>query len=97
MRKMDRKSILKVVIIRILFYGLFLLGPYILTESHIIHVRMQKECAVIKDDNLRMELTNKYKRWICALDIIGGACLCFWMVWLFGATGYKILKLLRRG
>ncbi len=92
MRKINIKSILKVVAIRILFYGLFLLGPCILTESHIIHVRMQKECSVIKDESLRMELTKKYNQWICVLDIIGGACLCLWMVWLLGVTGYKIVK-----
>ena len=39
---LHKKPILKAVIIRILFYGLFLLGPYVLTESHAIHVRMQK-------------------------------------------------------
>ena len=90
---LHKKPILKAVIIRILFYGLFFLGPYVLTESHAIHVRMQKECSVIADDSLRIELTKKYERWVCVLDIIGGTCLCLWMVWLLCAMGHKIVKL----
>lgn len=92
---MHRKSIFKMVMIRVLFYGLFLLGPYILTESHIIHVRMKKESSMIADDSSRMELTKKYERWICVLDATGMACFCLWTVWLLCATGHKIAKLVK--
>jgi hypothetical protein len=86
------KSIFKTVVVRILFYVLFLIGPFILTESHVIHVRMQRECSLAANDSLRTEVRKKYKSWICALDIIGASCSCLWVVWLLCAIGFKIVK-----
>ncbi len=93
---LHRKSILRAIILRILFYGLFLLGPFILTESHVLHIRMQQESSLATNDRLRMELRKKYKPWIYTLDIIGTSCFCLWMAWLLCAIGFKIAKQAKR-
>ena len=94
--KLYKKSILKTIGVRILFYGLFLLGPFVLTESHVIHVRMQQESSLAANDSLRMELRKKYKPWIYALDIIGVSCFCLWMAWILCAIGFNIVKQVKR-
>ena len=38
---------------RIFFYGLFLLGPYILTESHSLYVKAKYECLKIANVAIR--------------------------------------------
>lgn len=85
-----RKSIVQNVIVRILFYGLFLLGPCIMSEAHAVYGKMIKECSQVEDDDSKRKIYDKYRYRIRALDILGASCFCLWLLWLFSATAFKI-------
>ena len=86
-----RKSIVQNVIVRILFYGLFLLGPCIMTEAHAVYGKMIKECSQVEDDDSKRKIYDKYRHSIRTLDILGASCFCLWLLWLFSATIFKIV------
>lgn len=81
MRK-HRKSPIAGLITRILFYGLFLVGPCALTESHTLHVRMKQKCVLTDSANANEKSRQEFKRKIALLDAVGMSAPGLWFVWL---------------
>jgi len=79
-------------VVRILFYGLFLLGPFILTESHGIYVRSKNESLEIEDAVIRENVRNEYKRKVKILDVLGVSCFGVWFVWLMVLVSMKLIQ-----
>jgi len=77
---------------RILFYGLFLLGPYILTESHSLHVKAKCECLKTENAVIRERAQNEYKRKVRFLDCLGVSCFGVWSVWLMVLVFAKLIQ-----
>lgn len=78
---------------RILFYGMFLVGPYILTESHSLYVRAKNECATIEDTLIREAAQKEYKQMVSFLDCLGISCFGIWFVWLMALIFMKLIQL----
>ena len=76
---------------RILFYGLFLLGSSVLTESHSFYVRAKCECLKIEDVTRRERAENEYKRKVRCLDCLGISCFAVWVVWLTVLISLKLI------
>lgn len=81
MRK-HRKSAIAGLITRILFYGLFLVGPCALTESHTLHVRMKQKCDLADGANASEKKRQEFKRKITVLDAVGMSAFGLWFMWL---------------
>ena len=79
-------------IVRVLFYGLFLLGPYILTESHSLYVRAKRECLKIEDVAIRERAQNEYKWKVRFLDCLGISCFGVWFAWLMVMICMKLIQ-----
>ena len=81
MRK-HRKSPIAGPITRILFHGLFLVGPCALTESHTLHVRMKQKCVLTDGANANEKSRQEFKHKIALLDAVGMSTFGLWFVWL---------------
>ena len=79
-------------LVRILFYGLFLLGPYILTESHSLYVKAKCECLKIENVAIRERAQNEYKRKVRFLDCLGISCFGAWFIWLMALVVIKAIQ-----
>lgn len=86
-------------LVRILFYGLFLLGSYVLTGSHALYVKAKHECLKIEDVAIRERAQNEYKRKVRFLDCLGISCFGVWVAWLMVMTCMKLIQAcnIRRG
>lgn len=84
------------LMIRILFYGLFLVGPCALTESHSLYIRMKQECSLPREDVVKEETCREWRRTITMLDTIGFSAISVWFAWLSIASARKILQALHR-
>lgn len=80
-------------LVRILFYGLFLLGPYILTESHSLYVKAKNECAITENVLIREIAQSEYKQKVRFLDCLGVSCLGVWFFWLVALIFMKLIQL----
>lgn len=89
----NRHGFLRNMIVRILFYGLFLVGPCCLTESHSLYIRMRPKCAVA-DSAAENERTNQECRCkIALLDAVGMSAFGIWFVWLCLAVVGKMRRI----
>lgn len=86
----NRHGFLRNVIVRILFYGLFFVGPCCLTESHSLYIRMRPRCAVAENFNENENANQECRRKIALLDAVGMSAFGIWFVWLSLAVAGKI-------
>ena len=59
------------MMVRILFYDLFLVGLCALTESHALYTRMKQECAVTDGSSANKNTYQEFRRKIALLDAVG--------------------------
>lgn len=86
----NRHSFLRNMMVRVLFYGLFLVGPCSLTESHALYIRMKQPYAVA-DSTPENEMTDQERRRkIALLDAVGISAFGVWFAWLCLAVAGKI-------
>ena len=78
---------------RVLFYGLFLMGPYILSESHSLYVKAKNECAMIENISIRETAQREYKQKVSRLDCLGVSCFGVWFIWLMVLIFMKLIQL----
>lgn len=78
---------------RIFFYGLFLLGPYILTESHSLYVKDKCECLKIENVTIRERAQSECKKKARFLDCLGVSCFGVWFIWLMVLILIKLIQL----
>ncbi len=78
---------------RILFYGLFFVGPCALTESHALHIRKKQECSSSMGEVANEETRQEWHSNITTLDVIGFSAIGAWLVWLCLALIQKVLQL----
>ena len=86
----NRHVFFRGMMVRILFYGLFLVGPCALTESHALHVRMKQKCPIVDDKATDGETYREYHRKEKLLDIVGMSAFVLWFAWLGLALGGQI-------
>ncbi len=82
----------RVTMVRILFYGLFLVGPCALTESHALHVRMKQERALTDGANAKEKTYQEFQRKIACLDAVGMSAIVLWLAWLGFAFVWQIRR-----
>lgn len=86
----NRHSFFRNMMVRVLFYGLFLVGPCSLTESHSLYIRMSQKCAVA-DSTTENEMTDQERRRrIALLDAVGISAFGVWFAWLCLAVAGKM-------
>lgn len=80
------------IISRILFYGLFLVGPWCLTEAHSHYVRSTRTRSA------SVTLHEHDEEWekTILLDRIGMSAFTVWSLWLMIALGFKIYDVFKR-
>ena len=86
----NRHVFFRGMMVRILFYGLFLVGPCALTESHALHVRMKQKCPIVDGKATDGETYREYHRKEKLLDIVGMSAFVLWFAWLGLALGGQI-------
>ena len=86
----DRHIFFHSTMVRILFYGLFLVGPCALTESHALYTRMKQECAVTDGASANKNTYQEFRRKIALLDAVGISAFGLWFAWLGLALGGQI-------
>ena len=91
----NRHIVFRGIIARILFYGLFFVGPCALTESHALHVRMKQECPIVDGKATDGETYREYHRKEKLLDIVGMSAFVLWFAWLGLALGGQIKRLVQ--
>ena len=91
----DRHIFFHSTMVRILFYGLFLVGPCALTESHTLHVRMKQKCVLTDGANANEKTYQEFWRKIVLLDAVGISAFGLWFVWLGLALGGQIKRLVQ--
>ena len=91
----NRTSFSKAILVRILFYGLFLVGPCALTESHALYTRMKQECAVTDGASANKNTYQEFRRKIALLDAVGISAFGLWFLWLGFAVGGQIKRLVQ--
>ena len=77
---------------RILFYGLFLVGPYCLIESHSHYIKSKPTHSAAVASRERDEEKNR----ALVLDRIGISAFAVWSLWLIIVLGCKIRDAVRR-
>lgn len=80
---------MRAILIRIMFYGLFLIGPSFLSESHATHVRMNVAMSEAPDCK-KSEIREAYQTKEHTLKWLGIACCGIWFVWLVLALCYHV-------
>lgn len=80
-------------LVRVVFYGLFLMGPCILAESHTIYVKSRCECLKIEDAAVRERALDECMRKVRLMDRFGISFFGAWFVWLMAATFMKLVSL----
>ena len=78
----NRHGFFRSMMIRMLFYGLFLVWPCALTESHTLHVRMKQKCVLTDGANANEKSRQEFKRKSALLDAVGMSAFGLWFVWL---------------
>ena len=68
--------------VRILFYGLFLVGPCALSESHALHIRMKQKCVLTDDPNASERTCQEFQCKAALLDAVGMSAIGLWFAWL---------------
>ena len=91
----DRHIFIHSTMVRILFYGLFLVGPCALTESHALYTRMKQECAVTNGAIANKNTYQEFRRKIALLDAVGISAYGLWFVWLSFALGGQIKRIVQ--
>lgn len=83
------------VIVRLLFYGLFLVGPCAMSESHVLYVRAEQKSAKNGDEIANAKAYRECRSRARALYIIGMTAFVTWTVWLGLAVAWKITAVWR--
>ena len=91
----DRRGFFRGMIVRILFYGLFLVGPCALTESHALHIRMKQKCALTDGVNANETTRQEFQRKIALLDAVGMSAIGLWITWLGIAFAWQIKRIVQ--
>ena len=91
----NRHIFFRGIIARILFYGLFFVGPCALTESHALHVRMKQECPIVDGKATDWETYREYHRKETLLDIVGMSAFVLWFAWIGLALGGQMKRLVQ--
>lgn len=81
------------IMIRLLFYGLFFVGPCALTESHALYTRMKQKCALTDDTNVNEKTYQEFRHKIALLDAVGISAFGIWFVCLGFALGGQIKRI----
>lgn len=89
----NRHGFLRNMIVRILFYGLFFVGPCALTESHSLYVRMRPKCAVAESATENEKANQECRRKIALLDAVGISAFGIWFAWLCLAVAGKMRRI----
>ena len=87
-----RRNKMRVILIRIVFYGLFFVGPSFLSESHATHVRMNVAMSEAPDCR-RAEIQEAYQTREHTLKWLGIGCCGIWFVWLVLALCYHVFDM----
>lgn len=77
-------------LIRICFYGLFLAGPYFISEAHEIYFHRNiavSECASAEEKDKILE---QYYAKAKAMMWVGIGCSFAWLIWLIAAVIIKL-------
>ena len=83
------------IMIRLLFYGLFFVGPCALTESHALHTRMKQKSALVDSVNANEKTHQEFQRKIALLDAVGMSAIGLWFVWLGFAVVWQIKRVVQ--
>lgn len=87
-----RKSRVRSVLARILFYGLFLTGPSLLSESHAAYVQMKIAAMDVSDSDARAKIQRKWRTKEQALKWSGIGCCGIWMIWFLCALSRQFVS-----
>lgn len=72
-------------IVRAFYYGLLLVGPVLLSEGHVFHVKAKGRAAEIQtqiDGSAPgAEFRNPYRNYQAICDVAGMGCLCGFLLW----------------
>ena len=82
------------VIVRLLFYGLFLVGPCTLTESHALHTLMKQKRFQPDGGIVDEKSYQKCQRKVRMLDAIGASAIIVWFAWLGLAVAASIKNII---
>ena len=88
-------SFSKAILVRILFYGLFFVGPCALTESHALHTRMKQKSALVDSVNANEKPHQEFQRKIALLNAVGMSAIGLWFVWLGFAVVWQIKRVVQ--
>ncbi len=91
----NRRRFFRSMMVRILFCGLFLVGPCALSESHALHIRMKQKCALTDDANANERTCQEFQRKIAFLDAIGMLAISLWLAWLGFAFVWQIRRVVQ--
>ena len=91
----NRLMFFRNMMVRILFYGLFFVGPCALTESHTLHVRMKQNCVLTDSVNANEKTHQEFQRKIALLDAVGFSAIGLWFVWLGFAVVWQIKRIVQ--
>ena len=91
----NRHSFFRNMMVRILFYGLFLVGPCALTESHAQYIRMKEKSSWADGVNENEKVCQEYKHKIALLGAIGILALGLWFAWFGFAFWGQIIHIMK--
>ena len=80
------------MVVRILFYGLFLVGPCALTESHALYIRKKQKSVSESCGIVNEKACQESSRKIVLLDTLGVSAIGLWVIWLCFAFGGQIIR-----
>lgn len=88
-------------LVRIAFYGLFLLGPALLSQGHAFYVLAnQHEAGLVHAQNGTQNPErhgNPYRTYQVLCDRLGFACIGVWFAWLVCAVVIEMAHIVRGG
>ena len=84
------------MMVRVLFYGLLLVGPCALTESHALHIRMKQKCALTESVNANEKNCQEFQRKIAFLDVVGMSAIGLWLAWLGFAFVWQVRRVVQK-
>ena len=88
----NRRRLFRSMMVRILFCGLFLVGPCALSESHALHIRMKQKCALTDGANAKEMTCQEFQRKIALLDAVGMSAIGLWLAWLGFAFAWQMRR-----
>lgn len=72
------------LIVRIVFYGLFLLGPMLLSWGHVFHIKAKQRNQELSGlVSVEGYANNPYVNYCAICDSLGAVCAGCWFLWLW--------------